>query len=111
MSIDTTFHPITPTFAFDNSAVLTMPDDQTGYTTYRIRALTASGYFHWAPRNSPAPAAAVAPALGAPQPNTLGVTLNVPFYVELPPGAQFIGNATFATSGFEITGGIGGVGG
>ncbi len=112
MSIDTTFQPKTVTVAVDNTAggVAIPGAKQVGVTTFRIVALTASGYISWGPPSKP-PAAPVAPTIGTPAMNTVRVLLNVPLYLEVPPDSVFIGNAAFATSGFEVTGGQGGVGG
>ena len=112
MSIDTTFQPRSATYAVDSSAVVTLPDaPQLGCTTFRIVAITAGGYLAYAPGKSPAPPAPGAPALGAPRANVLHVLLGVPLYVELPPNTQFLGDAVFATSHYEITAGNGGIGG
>lgn len=111
MSIDTTFKPMTPTYAVDNTAAVQIKEaQQMGCATFRIRAVTASGYISWGNSGVAAP---TAPALGASgmRENTLGVTLGTPIYIEVPAGSFFIGNAAFATSGFEVTGGQGGVGG
>jgi hypothetical protein len=109
VSIDTTFHPLTQTYAVDSSAAVQIKEAQSlGATVFRIRALLASGYISWGGANV---TAAAAPALGTPQPHTIGVTFGVPVYIEVPSTSFFIGNAAFATSGFEVTGGLGGVGG
>lgn len=109
MSIDTTFKPMTPTYAVDNTAAVQVREAlASGVVTFRIRALTASGYIAW---GGAAVAAPTAPAIGAPKVNTLGVTLGQALYIEAPPNSFFIGNAAFATSGFEVTGGQGGTGG
>jgi hypothetical protein len=110
VSIDTTFQPKTDTYAVDNTAAVQIKEaGQVGAITFRIRALIASGYISWGTTN--AVTSKGAPAIGTPVSNTIGVTLNVPVYLELPPNTWFIGNAAFATSGFEITGGQGGAGG
>lgn len=112
MSVDTTFKPMTPTYAVDNSAAVQIKEaQQAACVTFRVVAKTASGYLSWGQTSSVA--APTAPALGASgmRENTIGVLLNVPVYIEVPPGSWFIGNAAFATSGFEITGGQGGTGG
>lgn len=109
MSIDTTFHPMTQTYAVDNTAAVQIKEaQQLGATTFRIRALVASGYIAWGNSSVAAP---TAPTIGSPKVSTIGVTLGVPVYIEVPSTVFFIGNAVFATSGFEITAGLGGVGG
>jgi hypothetical protein len=109
MSIDTTFKPMSMTYAVDNTAAVQIKEaSQIGAVTFRIRAVTASGYISW---GGSGVAAATAPAIGSPKPNTLGVTLGAVVYLELPSNSFFIGNAAFATSGFEVTAGQGGVGG
>jgi hypothetical protein len=108
-SINPVFQPMTPTYAVDNTAggVSVNEAVQAGATVFRIRAIKASGYISWylSPHT---PAAPSAPAVGTPAPNTVGVELGKPIYLELPPGVVFIGNAAFATSSFEVTGGQGG---
>ena len=119
MSIDTTFQPKTQTFYVDSSAAVSIDGRQLGVTSWRIRALGAagaaagiSGYIKWAPGNASAPSAASTPVLGTPISNQLGVNAGQTLYIDgVGAWLQFIGNAPFATSGFEVTGGQGGVGG
>lgn len=114
MGIDTTFKALTPTYAVDNTAVLTIDGSQLGVTSWRIRAVTANGYIAAVPSGggAAAPATPVAPAINAPVQNVFGVSTNQPLYLEgLGPKVQFKGNAAYATSYFEVTGGQGGVGG
>jgi hypothetical protein len=109
MSIDSTFKPATMTYAVDNTAPVQIKEAQgSGVSSFRIRALVASGYIAWGNASVAAP---TAPTIGSPKPNTVGVTLGVPLYLEVPANSFFIGNAVFATSGFEVTGGEGGNGG
>jgi hypothetical protein len=112
MGIDTTFQPKTQTYAVDNTAAVTIDGRQVGVTAWRIRAVKVSGYIKWAQGGQTAPSAAVAPTIGTPVNNTLGVNLNQTMYIEgIGAYLQFIGDAAFATSSFEITGGQGGEGG
>src|SRR5271155_3957491 len=118
MSIETTFQPKTPTFAVDNSAAVVIDGRQLGVTSWRIRLVLAtpvagtSGYIKWAAGNAAAPSAAAAPGLGAPVSNTAGVNDGQTLYIDgIGAWLQFIGNAVFATSSFEVTGGQGGCGG
>lgn len=108
-SINPVFQPITETYAVDNTAggVAIKGASQRGVSVFRIRAITASGYIAWF-RPGQAPVAPTAPVVDTPQPNTLGVTLGQSIYIELPADSVFIGNAAFATSAFEVTGGQGG---
>ena len=114
MGVDTTFKALTPTYAVDNSAVLTIDGGQLGVTSWRIRAVLVNGYIAAVPSGggAAAPATPVAPAIGTPAPNVYGVSTNQPLYLEgLGPKVQFKGNAAYGTSYFEVTGGQGGVGG
>jgi hypothetical protein len=119
MGIDTTFQPKTPTFAVDSSAPVAINGQQLGVTSWRIRALGAagaaaglSGFIKWAQGGAAAPSAAAPPALGTPVPNQLGVNAGQTLYIEgIGAFLQFIGNAVYATSSFEVTGGQGGCGG
>ena len=119
MGVDTTFQPKTPTFVVDSSAAVTIDARQLGVSSWRIRALgTAgaaaglSGFIKWAQGGAAAPSAATTPALGTPLPNQLGVNAGQTLYIEgIGAFIQFIGNAVFATSSFEVTGGQGGCGG
>lgn len=112
MGVDTTFQPKTPTFAVDSSAVVTIDGRQSGVTSWRIRAMKVSGYIKWAQGGASAPSAATAPILGTPVVNEIGVTFGQTVYIEgIGAFLQFIGDAVFATSSFEVTGGQGGTGG
>ena len=113
MGIDTTFQPKTATYAVDNTGAVTIDGRAAGVTSWRIRAVgSAASYVKWAPGGGAAPSAAVAPALGAPQQNTIGVNLVQTVYVEgIGAFLQFIGSSVLATGGVEITGGQGGCGG
>jgi len=110
MSIDTTFKPLTETYFVDNSAAVQIPGaNQRGVTTFRIRNSSAGGttaYIAWGPKA--AGLAAVAPTLGAPSPNTIGISGNITVNIEVPCNSFFIGSS--ATNTFEITGGTGGTG-
>jgi hypothetical protein len=112
MGIDTTFQPKTPTYAVDNTAAVTIDGRQNGVTSWRIRAVTAAGYVRWSQGGTTAPAAATAPVIGTPVANEIGVNLGQTVYIEgIGAWIQFIGNAAFATSSVEVTGGQGGCGG
>ena len=114
MSVDTTFKPLTPTYAVDSSAAVLIDGSQLGVTSWRIRAVTANGWIVVQPAGggATAPATPVQPVIGTPGVNVFGVTTNAPFCMEGAGGkAYFRGNALFATSSFEVTGGQGGVGG
>jgi hypothetical protein len=118
MGIDVTFQPKTPTYAVDSSAAVVIDGRQLGVTSWRIRLVLATptvgatGYIKWANGNAAAPSAAAAPALVAPVQNELGVNLGQTLYIEgVGAWLQFIGNAPYATSYFEVTGGQGGAGG
>jgi hypothetical protein len=112
MGVDTTFQPKTPTYAVDNTAAVVIDGRQDGVTSWRIRAVTAGGYIKWAGGNATAPTAPSAPVIGTPVPNELGVNLGQTLYIEgVGAWLQFIGNAAYATSYFEVTGGQGGCGG
>jgi hypothetical protein len=113
MGIDTTFRPTTPTYAVDSSAAVVIDGRQDGVSTWRIRAVLATGEIKWAPGNAAvAPTAPAAIALGTPAPNQAGVNLAQTLYLEgIGAWLQFIGNAPYATSYFEVTGGQGGCGG
>jgi hypothetical protein len=119
MGIDVTFQPKTATYSVDSSAAVTIDGRQVGVTSWRIRALGASGaptgvsgFIKWAPGGGAAPTAPAAIALGAPVQNQLGVNAGQTLYIEgIGAFLQFIGNAAFATSSLEVTGGQGGAGG
>jgi|HubBroStandDraft_4_1064222.scaffolds.fasta_scaffold41948_2 hypothetical protein len=118
MSIDVTWHPITETYAVGNAAAQNIPGAvQRGCTTVRIRNIAPSNasvaYISWGPNAAALLAAgAVAPTLGAPSYNTIGIAGNVTATIEVPMNSFFISSIAWvaATSGFEITGGIGGSG-
>jgi hypothetical protein len=119
VSIDTTFQPKTPTYAVDSSAAVTIDGRQAGVTSWRIVAKGAtgsatgvSGWIKWAQGNAAAPSAAASVALGTPVANQLAVNANQTLYIDgVGAWLQFIGNAAYATSSFEVTGGQGGCGG
>lgn len=119
MSIDTTFQPKTPTYTVDSSAPVVIDGRQDGVTSWRIRALGASGaaagisgYIKWAYGSAAAPAAAATPVLGTPAVNQVGINAGQTLYLDgIGAWLQFIGNAAYATSAFEVTGGQGGCGG
>lgn len=114
MGVDTTFKPLTQTYAVDNTAVVTIDGGQLGVTSWRIRAVTANGYIAAVPSGGGAasPGTPAAPAIGTPVANVYGVSTTQPLYLEgLGPKVQFKGNAAYATSYFEVTGGQGGCGG
>lgn len=112
MGVDTTFQPKTETYVVDSSAAVVIDGRQRGVTSWRIRAVTAAGEIKW---GTPPPASApvqIAPAVGAIMPNQVGVAVGAPLYLEgIGAFLQWIGNAAFATSYFEVTGGQGGCGG
>lgn len=105
MSIDTTFKPIGKTVTVGPTGGAVAPNDQGAYLgviTFRVRVMVA-GYLTWGPSGV---AAAVAPALGAPQTATLGfTTVGSIGYIEVPANSFFRGDGT---SSFEVTGGTGG---
>ena len=106
-SINPLWQPMTLTYAVDSSAAVQIPGaGQAGATSFRIRAVTASGYIAW--NNKATGFTAAAPTLGAPVANCIGVNLGETVYLELPPNSYFIGNAAFGTGSFEITAGQGG---
>jgi hypothetical protein len=120
VGVDTTFQPKTPTYTVDSSAAVLIDGRQAGVTSWRIRALGAtgaaagiSGFIKWAPGGTGnAPSAATAPVLGTPTPNQVGVNAGQTLYLEGMGGwLYFIGNAAYAASSFEVTGGQGGCGG
>ena len=118
MGVDTTFQPKTATYAVDSSAPVVIDGRQLGVTSWRIVFVMATpspgtvGHIKWAPGNAAAPSAAVAPALGAPVPNQVGVNVAQTVYLEgIGAWLQFIGNNVYATSYCEVTGGQGGCGG
>jgi hypothetical protein len=119
MGVDTTFQPKTATFYVDSSAPVVIDGRQLGVTSWRIRALGAagaaaglSGFIKWGQGNGTAISAAATPALATPAPNQVGVNAGQTLYLEgIGAWLQWIGNAVFATSGFEVTGGQGGCGG
>ena len=112
MSIDTTFHPITETYAVDNSAAVQIKGAaQRGATTFRIRPIAVTGgqvvYVAWGPQA--AGLVATPPTLGSPSPNTICINALATVVIEVPPNSFFIANTAFTTpGGVEITGGIGG---
>lgn len=108
MSIDTTFKPVTATYRFDNSAAVQVKEAaQGGCSTFRIKNLDpARQWFTWGPAGI---AAAVAPALGTQSPNTIGLEPGGVIYIEVPAASFFRGS--IVTTGFEVTGGQGGIGG
>lgn len=110
MSVDTTFQPKTGLLVVDNTAAAQIPGaSQLGVTTFRCVARVANCYLAW---GVTAPAAPAAPAgVGYGKINTIGLTVGVACYLELPANSFFIGSAAFATANVEITGGQGGVGG
>ena len=118
MSIDVTWHPITETIAVGNIAPATIPGAaQRGVTTFRIRNIAPSNasvaYIGWGQNSAALLAAGVtAPTLTAPGFNVMGIAGNVTVTVELPPNSFFLASVAWvaATTGFEITGGIGGSG-
>jgi hypothetical protein len=111
MGVDTTFQPKTPTYAVDSSAGVTIDGRQSGVTSWRIRAVTALGYIRWA-QGTTTPGTAAAPVLGTPVPNEIGVNLGQTVYIEgIGAFLTFLGNAAYATSYLEVTGGQGGCGG
>jgi predicted branched-subunit amino acid permease len=106
VSIDTTFHPITPTILVGVTAVQAAVDTQQDNTTFRVRCLVAA-YLTWG--NKSTITALGAPAAGVPSANTLGMSVvGSAMYIEVPANSFFI--SSIAAS-FEITGGKGGVGG
>jgi hypothetical protein len=121
MAVDTTFQPKTPTYAVDGSGAVTIDGRQDGVSSWRIRSVVAtpvagsSAYIKWAPPPpSAAPSAAVAPTLGNPVPNEIGVNCGQTVYLEgIGAWLQFIGTSGFVigTNSFEVTGGQGGCGG
>ena len=120
MGVDTTFQPKTATYSVDSSAAVTIDGRQVGVTSWRIRALGAagaptgvSGFIKWGPPPpAAAPSAPAAIALGSPVQNQLGVNAGQTLYIEgIGAWLQFIGNAAYATSSLEVTGGQGGCGG
>jgi len=119
MGVDTTFQPKTATYVVDSSAAVTIDGRQAGVSSWRIRAVGASGaatgvsgFIKWAAGNASAPTAPTAQALGTPVVNQVGVNAGQTLYLEgIGAWLQFIGNAAFGTSGFEVTGGQGGCGG
>jgi hypothetical protein len=111
LSIDTTFQPKTPTYVVDSSAPVTIDGRQDGVTSWRVRAVGAPGYIKWA-QGSTNPGATVAPAVGAVMPNQIGANIYLPHYLDgIGAYLTWIGNAPFATSSFEVTGGSGGCSG
>jgi hypothetical protein len=108
MSIDTTFHPLTPSVAIVSGSPLQVnagAGGQIGVTTFRIATTTAanaSTRISWGPT---AASAAVPTVAGS---NVAYIPGNGVLYIELPPNVFF---NTQAVGTVEITGGIGGVGG
>ena len=120
MGVDTTFQPKTPTYAVDGSAAVTIDARQLGVSSWRIRSVVAtpvagaSAYIKWAPGANSPPTAAVAPTLGVPTVNEIGVNCGQTVYLEgIGAWLQFIGTSGFVigTNSFEVTGGQGGCGG
>ena len=120
MGVDTTFQPKTATFAVDSSAAVVIDGRQQGVTSWRIRALGVAGvaagvagFIKWAPGGGNAPSApgAIA-AAGQSVNNQFGINAGQTLYLEgIGAWIQWIGNAPYGTSGFEVTGGQGGCGG
>jgi hypothetical protein len=117
MSIDTTFHPITETYAVGNAAAVQIPGAAArGATTFRLRNATLSNasvtYVAWGPNAAALVAqGAVPPTLGGPPSvNTIGIAGNVTTTIEVPPNSFFICSTAYVagTAGIEITGGTGG---
>jgi hypothetical protein len=112
MGIDTTFQPKTATYAVDSSAAVVIDGRQQGVSSWRIRAVTATGYVKWSQGGTTAPTAAAAPALGTPVANEAGVNFGQTLYLEgIGAWLQFIGSGVIGTASLEITGGQGGCGG
>ena len=119
MAVDTTFQPKTPTYAVDGTAAVTIDGRQDGVTSWRIRLVLAtptagtSGYIKWANGGGTAPTVPVAPAIGTPVVNTVGVNCGQTLYIDgIGAWLQFIGDAgVYGTHSFEVTGGQGGCGG
>jgi len=107
VSIDTTFHPITPTFLVGVAALQVDPDTQLGTTTFRVRCIVAGpAYLTWGNKSTITAGGAPTAAGIA---NTLGMSVaGSVMYIEVPGNSWFISGTAAA---FEITGGIGGVGG
>jgi hypothetical protein len=110
MGVDTTFQVKTPTYVVDSSAPVTIDGRQDGVSSWRIRAVLVTGQIKWA-QGTTAPVL-VTPAVGSVAPNQVGVNLGQTLYIEgMGAWLTFLGNAAFATSYFEVTGGQGGCGG
>lgn len=115
MSIETTFKPLAPTTLVGLTAIQASAQpgqlQQAGVTSFRIRNITATAaVFGWGV--SSASAVATAPTAAAPQ-NSItvagGAAIGGPaIYLELPVYTWFISSVA-AT--FEVTPGMGGVGG
>jgi hypothetical protein len=115
-SVNTTFQPLGQTIVVDNSAAAQCKDAvQKGASTFRCVARVANAYLKWGRASTiaapAAPAAIGAVALGQNDSGVIGLTKDVPIYIDVPPDSFFISSAVFATSNVEITPGIGGVGG
>ena len=113
MSIDTTFKPLTMTTLVATTATQIGgtsaaggTGQQLGVTSFRIHNNGAAAQIiGWGV--SATAAVATAAAANAPQ-NALTIAAGATVYLELPWSTYFIGNAS---STFEVTGGMGGVGG
>ena len=115
MGIETTFQPKTPTYLVDSTAAVAIDGRQSGVTSWRIKVTSSDvvvGHIKWAPGGTAAPTVAVAPALGVPAANTLGLTFLQTLYIEgIGAWIQFIGDVAGVPGAFEVTGGQGGIGG
>lgn len=120
MGVDTTFQPKTATYPVDSSAAVVIDGRSVGVSSWRIKCLGAAGvpggvagFIKWGPPPpAAAPSAPVAYTLGTPTPNQISVNAGQTVYLEgIGAWLQWIGNAAYATSGFEVTGGQGGSGG
>ena len=108
---DGTFTPKGSTVLVSTTPVQVLPTNpQEACNSYRIRCLV-SGYLEWgqsegdALTGAAAPSiTAVAPALGVPQANTIGMTVGGVETLTLPFAAWFVSSVA---SGFEVTPGEG----
>jgi hypothetical protein len=113
VSIETTFKPLTMTSLVATTATQIGgvsatggTGQQLGVTSFRIHNNSAAKHIlGWG--QTAASAVATAAAANAPQ-NSITLEIGAVVYLELPYGTFFIGDAS---STFEITGGMGGVGG
>jgi hypothetical protein len=108
MAIDTTFKPLTATFALaSGTALQPVPKDaSSGVNSFRIKNTGAArAYINW---GLAAPGVPVAPAVGVPVPNSVGLEAAGTIYLDLPQSVFF--NCSAAAT-FEITPGSGGTGG